>query len=56
MLAVLYTVQDTAFCTAAGLMMLDMLLLPTVDTATQAGQPNAGFFGTLDCLLKRVKR
>lgn len=48
------TVQDPAYTTAVGLVMLDMLLLPSQHM--QEGQPNAGVFGMVDGLLKRFRR
>jgi cell division protein FtsA len=48
------TVQDPAYSTAVGLMMLDMLLLPSEVLAN--GQPNSNVFGLLDGLLKKFKR
>lgn len=48
------TVQDPAYSTAVGLMMLDMLLLPSEGMAN--GQPNGNVFGLLDGLLKKFKR
>lgn len=47
------TVQDPAYSTAVGLMMLDMLLMPSSHTA--AGQPNAGVFGMIEGMFKRFK-
>lgn len=47
------TVQDPAFSTAVGLMMLDMLLLPSEGMVN--GQPNTNVFGLLDGLLKKFK-
>ena len=48
------TVQDPAYSTAVGLMILDMLLLPSEGLAN--GQPNSNVFGLLDGLLKKFKR
>lgn len=48
------TVQDPSYATAVGLMMLDMLLVPSAVLAD--GQPNTGVFGLVDGLLKRFKR
>lgn len=48
------TVQDPAYATAVGLMMLDMLLLPS--PLTNNGQPNGGVFGLVDGLFKKFKR
>lgn len=47
------TVQDPAYATAVGLMLLDMLLLPA--DAQPTGTPNSGVFGLVDGLLKRFK-
>ena len=48
------TVQDPAYTTAVGLMMLDMLLLPSPNAGN--GQPNSGVFGLVDGLFKKFKR
>lgn len=48
------TVQEPAYATAAGLMLLDMLLLPAQGQHT-AGQPNNSAFGLVEGLLKRFK-
>lgn len=48
------TVQDSAYAAAVGLMMLDMLLMPTGYEPT--GQPNGGVFGLVDGLLRKFKR
>lgn len=48
------TVQDVTYSTAVGLMVLDMLLVPT-QHASQ-GEPNSGVFGALEGLFKRIKR
>jgi cell division protein FtsA len=48
------TVQDPAYSTAVGLMMLDMLLLPSEVLAS--GQPNSNVFGFVDGLFKKFKR
>ncbi|HSX27445.1 MAG TPA: cell division protein FtsA [Patescibacteria group bacterium] len=48
------TVQDLAFCTAVGLMELDMLLLPSYQM--QQRQQNTNVFGLIEGLLKRVRR
>lgn len=47
------TVDDPAYYTAVGLMMLDMLLLPAA--VQQYGTPNPGVFGLIDGLLKRFR-
>ncbi len=49
------TVQDTTYTTAVGLMMLDMLLLPS-GANQQAGKPNAGVFGLVEGLFSKFKR
>lgn len=48
------TVQDPAYATAVGLMMLDMLLVPS--SGDDLGRPSSGAFGLLDGLLKRFRR
>lgn len=48
------TVQDPAYSTAVGLMILDMLLVPSPLVAN--GQPNAGVFGLVDGLFKKFKK
>lgn len=48
------TVQDPAYATAIGLMMLDMLLVPS--GSADAGKPAGNAFGVLDGLLKRLRR
>jgi cell division protein FtsA len=48
------TVQDPAYSAAVGLMILDMLLLPS--DHMQQGQPNINVFGFVDGLLRRFKR
>jgi cell division protein FtsA len=48
------TVQDPEYSTAVGLMILDMLLLPSEGMTN--GQPNSNVFGMLDGLLKKFKR
>lgn len=48
------TVAEPAFFTAVGLMILDMLLLPSSGHAS--GEPNKGAFGLVEGLLKRFKR
>lgn len=47
------TVQDPAYATAVGLMMLDMLLMPS--EFAQQGQPNSSVFGFVDGLLRKFK-
>ncbi len=47
------TVQDISYSTAVGLMLLDMLLLPQGDGS---GQPNAGAFGVIEGVWKRLRR
>ena len=48
------TVQDPAYSTAVGLVILDMLLVPS--PLHNEGQPNGSVFGMVDGLLKRFKR
>lgn len=48
------TVQDASYTTAVGLMMLDMLLMPS-DTQN-AGKPNQGAFGALEGLFRKFKK
>ncbi len=48
------TVSDTAYATPVGLMLLDMLLMPT--TSASSGVANKGVFGLVDGLLKRIRR
>jgi cell division protein FtsA len=51
------TVQDSAYATAVGLMLLDMLLQgssPGYDMA--AGQPNPGVFGMVDGIIRRFRK
>lgn len=47
------TVQDTAYATAVGLMMLDMLLVPAGHVTN--GQPSSSVFGLIDGLFKKFK-
>lgn len=47
------TVTDPAFSTAVGLMLLDMLLLPSLQTGIQH---SSSTFGLVEGLLKRLKR
>lgn len=49
------TVDDPAYYPAVGLMLLDMLLMPS-GAQMMAGQPNQGVFGLVDGLLRRFKR
>jgi len=49
------TVNDPAYLTAVGLMLLDMLLLPSGGNHV-TGKPNQGVFGLIDGLLRRFKR
>lgn len=48
------TVQDPSYTTAVGLMMLDMLLLPS--QLNSEGQPNSSVFGLVEGLIKKFKR
>jgi cell division protein FtsA len=48
------TVQDSSYTTAVGLMMLDMLLLPS-DTQN-AGQPNGSVFRAVEGLFRKFKK
>lgn len=48
------TVQDPSYATAVGLMILDMLLVPS--PLLSDGQPNSSVFGMLEGILKRLKR
>jgi len=48
------TVNDTAYASVVGLMLLDMLLLPS--SQGSQGTPNPGVFGLVDGLLRRFKR
>lgn len=48
------TVQDLEYTAAVGLMILDMLLLPSPLTST--GEPNGSVFGMIEGLLKRFKK
>ncbi len=49
------TVQDPSYTTVVGLMLLDMLLVPSVNSHN-VGQPNEGVFGLVDGLLRRFKK
>jgi cell division protein FtsA len=48
------TVQDLEYTAAVGLMVLDMLLLPS--PITSAGEPNGSVFGMIEGLFKRFKK
>lgn len=48
------TVQDPSYTTAVGLVILDMLLVPS--QLLNEGQPNNSAFGLIDGLLKRLRR
>ncbi len=48
------TVQDPSYAASVGLMMLDMLLVPS--DAMNGGQPNASVFGMVEGLFRRFKR
>jgi cell division protein FtsA len=48
------TVQDPQYTAAVGLMILDMLLIPS--PLVSRGQPNTSVFGMVEGLLKRFKR
>lgn len=50
------TVQDPAYATAVGLMLLDMLLLPPSGSSVRTNQSNTNIFGMVDGLLKRMRR
>ncbi len=50
------TVQDPSYYTAAGLMILDMLLLPIHGDHNLLGSPNNNVFGFLDGIVKRFKK
>jgi cell division protein FtsA len=47
-------VQDPAYATAVGLMLLDMLFMPAEPSAPK-GQPNQSIFGLVEGLIKRFK-
>lgn len=49
------TVEDSAYCTVVGLMLLDMLLLPEAPSATRGGAARQAA-GLVDYLFKRLKR
>ncbi len=46
------TVEDPMYCTAVGLMLLDMLLLP--GEGMQPGEPVSGAFGLIEGLLGKM--
>ncbi len=48
------TVQDTSYATAVGLMMLDMLLVPSGQQPE--GEPNSGFFRLVEGVVRKFKR
>lgn len=48
------TVQDVSYATAVGLMLLDMLLLPSEQP--DRGEPNSKIFGLIDGLLRRLRK
>jgi len=50
------TVEDPAYATAVGLMLLDMLLQGSAGNGGLAGQPNGNVFGMVDGLLKRFRK
>jgi cell division protein FtsA len=51
------TVADTSYATAVGLMMLDMLLLPSGSNHQQQGDmSNVGVFSFIDGIVKRLKK
>lgn len=49
------TVEDPSYVSAVGLMLLDMLLMPTEGYENQ-GKPNGGALGMVEGLLKRFKK
>lgn len=49
------TVQDLSYVPAVGLMLLDMLLMPSV-SHQQAGEPNNAVFGAVEGILKRFRK
>ncbi len=49
------TVDDPAYYTVVGLMMLDMLLLPDAQAGGVYGQPNNKAFGLVENLLSRFR-
>lgn len=50
------TVADPSYCTAVGLMTLDMLLLPIAGGYNPLGQPNTSVMGFIDGIMKRINR
>jgi cell division protein FtsA len=49
------SVQDPSYAAVIGLMMLDMLLIPSTHISSH-GAPNNNFFGSLESLFKRIKK
>ncbi len=49
------TVDDPAYATVVGLMILDMLLIPAMNLSN-IGEPNTGVFGLVEGLFKRLKK
>lgn len=47
-------VQDLRYSTAVGLMMLDMLLVPSA--LLEAGEPNESVFGSLEAMIRRFRQ
>lgn len=50
------TVQDSSYVSAVGLMLLDMLLMPSSNSVHPKGEPNSAVFGAVEGLLKRFKK
>lgn len=50
------TVQDPAYASVVGLMLLDMLLMPGAQEERMRGAPNPGVFGLIDGIIRRFKR
>lgn len=50
------TVEDPAYFTAVGLMLLEMLLTPASHSHNLFGQPNGSAFGLVEGLIKRFKK
>ncbi len=50
------TVQDPAYSSVVGLMLLDMLLMPGSQVERTRGAPNPGVFGLIDGIFRRFKR
>jgi cell division protein FtsA len=48
------TVDDLAYTTGVGLMLLDMLLMP--GNNLHLGEPNGGVFGFIDGIVRKIKR